>query len=203
MSAKRKIRFGIIGCGLMGREFAVASARWPALLDMRARPEIIAICDLNKNLFHWYTENFESVKIITTNYLDLLSEKDIDFIYCAVPHNLHEKFYTDIIRAGKHLLGEKPFGIDIEANKRILEVVKAHPHVFVRCSSEFPFFPGPDIWRPSSVAVVSQICSSHTTGDDQPLPWIGVFHLIAGESSDHVAGSPRASDLPSPVGPRN
>jgi len=142
MSAKRKIRFGIIGCGLMGREFAVASARWPALLDMRARPEIIAICDLNENLFDWYTENFESVKIVTTNYLDLLSEKDIDFIYCAVPHNLHEKFYTDIIRAGKHLLGEKPFGIDIEANKRILEVVKAHPHVFVRCSSEFPFFPG-------------------------------------------------------------
>jgi predicted dehydrogenase len=142
MPGKRKVRFGIIGCGLMGREFAVVSARWPALLDTRANPEIIAICDLNENLFDWYTDNFESIKITTTNYLDLLSEKDIDIIYCAVPHNLHEKFYTDIIRAGKHLLGEKPFGIDIEANKRILEVIKAHPDVFVRCSSEFPFYPG-------------------------------------------------------------
>ncbi|MCG8604254.1 Gfo/Idh/MocA family oxidoreductase [bacterium] len=142
MPAKRKICFGIIGCGLMGREFAVASARWPALLDTRASPEIIAICDLDQSLFDWYTSNFPSIKTVTTNYQDLLSEKDIDIIYCAVPHNLHEKFYTDIILAGKHLLGEKPFGIDLQANSNILEVIKAHPDIFIRCSSEFPFFPG-------------------------------------------------------------
>ncbi|NIR51462.1 Gfo/Idh/MocA family oxidoreductase [candidate division KSB1 bacterium] len=142
MKDRRRLRFGIIGCGLMGREFAVACARWPALLDMRAKPEIIAICDLNESLFDWFTGNFDSIKMVTSNYEDLLSEKDIDVIYCAVPHHLHEKFYTDIIRAHKHLVGEKPFGIDIEANRTILEVIKAHPDVFVRCSSEFPFFPG-------------------------------------------------------------
>lgn len=142
MAPRRKIRFGVIGCGLMGREFAVASARWPALVDMQACPEIIAICDLNENLFEWYKSNFDSIRTYTTNYEDLLSDKDIEIIYCAVPHNLHEKFYIDIIRAGKHLLGEKPFGIDLEANKRILEVIKSHSDVFVRCSSEFPFFPG-------------------------------------------------------------
>ncbi len=142
MAAKRKIRVGLIGCGLMGREFAVAAARWPALVDMQASPEIIGICDLNENLFEWYKSNFDSIKTYTTNYEDLLADKNIELIYCAVPHNLHEKFYTDIIRAGKHLLGEKPFGIDIGANERILEVVKTHPDIFVRCSSEFPFFPG-------------------------------------------------------------
>jgi prephenate dehydrogenase len=35
----RKIRFGLIGCGLMGREFASAAARWCHLLDMPARPD--------------------------------------------------------------------------------------------------------------------------------------------------------------------
>ncbi|NIV13634.1 MAG: Gfo/Idh/MocA family oxidoreductase [Aliifodinibius sp.] len=142
MTKKRKIRCGIIGCGIMGREFAVASARWAALLDLNVQPEIIAICDLNENLFEWYLNNFDSIKTVTTKYQDLLSEKSIDFIYCAVPHNLHELFYIDIIHAGKHLLGEKPFGIDLEANKRILEAINMHPDVFVRCSSEFPFFPG-------------------------------------------------------------
>jgi len=142
MAAKRKIKCGIIGCGLMGREFAVASARWPALLDMHVQPEIIAICDLNEKLFDWYCNNFDSIKTTTTNYQDLLSEKDIDFIYCAVPHNLHESFYKDIILAGKNLFGEKPFGINLDANKQILETISAHPDVFVRCSSEFPFFPG-------------------------------------------------------------
>ena len=48
----------------------------------------------------------------------------------------------DIINAGKHLLGEKPFGIDKEDNAAILEAIKAHPEVVVRCSGEFPFFPG-------------------------------------------------------------
>jgi hypothetical protein len=53
---KRKIRFGIMGFGLMVREFAVASARWPALLNMDIRPEIEGICDKNESLFDWYSE---------------------------------------------------------------------------------------------------------------------------------------------------
>jgi predicted dehydrogenase len=142
MSTKRKIRFGIIGCGLMGREFAVAAARWPALLVMKAQPEIVAICDVNPQLFDWYTSNFDSIKIVTQDYQYLLAAEEVEAVYCAVPHNLHEKLYGDIIRAGKHLLGEKPFGIDLAANQRILEAIKQHPNVFVRCSSEYPFYPG-------------------------------------------------------------
>jgi len=142
MTAKRKIRCGIIGCGLMGREFAVAAARWSALLDLQVQPEIVAICDLNEGLFDWYRSNFSSIKTVTTNYQDLLSQKDIEIIYCSLPHNLHEKVYIDIIQAGKHLLGEKPFGIDLSANQRILDTIQKHPGIFVRCSSEFPFYPG-------------------------------------------------------------
>jgi predicted dehydrogenase len=142
MSVIRKIRFGIIGCGLMGREFAVAAARWPALLEMKAQPEIVAICDVNTQLFDWYARNFPSIKIVTQDYQYLLSAKEVEAVYCAVPHNLHEKLYGDIIRAGKHLLGEKPFGIDLKANERILKVIKENPGVFVRCSSEYPFYPG-------------------------------------------------------------
>ena len=71
----------------------------------------------------------------------MLSDADAEAVYCAVPHNLHEQFYTDIIKAGKHLLGEKPFGIDKAANDAIMKCIEEHPHVFVRCTSHFPFFP--------------------------------------------------------------
>lgn len=142
MSTKKAIKFGIIGCGLMGREFAVAAARWPALLKTTARPEIIAICDVNETLFDWYTDNFSAIKMTTTDYQELLSNDEIDAIYCAVPHNLHERVYIDIIKAGKHLMAEKPFGIDLEANLKIMKVVHDNPDVFVRCSSEFPYYPG-------------------------------------------------------------
>lgn len=139
---KKKIRFGVIGSGLMGREFASAVARWCHLEDLDVQPEIIAVCDLDPKARKWLVDNVPSVYIDTENYQDLLNYPEIDAIYCAVPHHLHEKLYVDIIRAGKHLLGEKPFGIDQKANNEIMRAIRENPNVIVRCSSELPFFPG-------------------------------------------------------------
>jgi predicted dehydrogenase len=136
----KTIKFGIIGCGLMGREFGSATARWCHLTDMSAKPEIISVCDSNPDMFSWFTNAFPDVQCYS-DYSEMLANPEIDAVYCAVPHNLHEKFYTDIIKAGKHLLGEKPFGIDKKANDAIMDCIVAHPDVMVRCSSESPFFP--------------------------------------------------------------
>lgn len=140
--ARQHIRFGVIGLGLMGREFASAAARWMHLLDLDVQPVITGICDTNESSFGWFTDNFDSITVQTTDYHDLLDSSEIDAIYCAVPHNLHAQIYTDIIQAGKHLMGEKPFGIDLDANRQIMDVIAAHPNVFVACSSELPFYPG-------------------------------------------------------------
>ena len=137
----KKVRFGIIGCGLMGREFGSAVGRWCHLTEQVAIPEIVGVCDFSEGAREWFTDHFETVKYSVTDYQELLNKEDIDAIYCALPHNLHGKVYTDIIRAGKHLLGEKPFGIDKEANAQIMKAIEENPGVVVRCASEFPFFP--------------------------------------------------------------
>jgi len=134
-------KFGIIGCGLMGREFASSVARWCHLAEMDVKPEIVAVCDSNPDILKWYTKNFDSIEQVTSNYKELLSNDNVDAVYIAVPHNLHQEFYCAAIEAGKHLLGEKPFGIDKAANDVITECINKHPNVFVRCSSESPFFP--------------------------------------------------------------
>lgn len=138
----KEIRFGIIGCGLMGREFASAIARWCHLVDVRFKPVLSGICDTNPALFGWYQQHFPTIRIAAREYGDLLKSPDIDAVYCALPHNLHQRVYIDIVRAGKHLLGEKPFGIDLPAATAIVEEVRRNPKTFVRCSSEFPFVPG-------------------------------------------------------------
>ncbi|MFW6211568.1 MAG: hypothetical protein ACOC8L_01605 [Spirochaetota bacterium] len=38
----------------------------------------------------------------------------------AVPHHLHNEIYVAAAEAGKDILGEKPFGIDLEANRSII-----------------------------------------------------------------------------------
>ncbi len=134
-------KFGIIGCGLMGREFASSVARWCHLAEMDVKPEIVAVCDSNPDILKWYTNNFDSIEQVTSDYKELLSNDNVDAVYIAVPHNLHQEFYCAAIEAGKHLLGEKPFGIDKAANDVITECINKHPGVFVRCSSESPFFP--------------------------------------------------------------
>lgn len=137
----RTIRFGIIGAGLMGREFASAAARWCHLTTMDVRPELVAVCDKNPDILPWYRENFPSVKLLTDDHRQLLVSSEVEAVYCAVPHNLHQALYCDVIEAGKHLLGEKPFGIDKAANDAINACIEKHPSAFVRCSSEFPFYP--------------------------------------------------------------
>jgi predicted dehydrogenase len=140
-----KTGFGLIGCGLMGREFASAAARWHHLPDLDFRPEIVAICDrfdlIGEPAARWYTDNLPALKQVTTDYRELLANPQVQAVYCAVPHHLHQEFYCEIIKAGKHLMGEKPFGIDQAANQAILTARRERPDLLVRCSSEFPFFP--------------------------------------------------------------
>ena len=137
----KKINFGIIGLGLMGREFASAVARWFHLSDMGIKPEIITVCDQDQVNFPWYLDNIPTINQYVTNYKDLLANKEVEAVYCAVPHHLHREIYCAIIRSGKHLMAEKPFGIDKTANDAIIRCIDESPEVFVRCSSEFPFIP--------------------------------------------------------------
>jgi predicted dehydrogenase len=134
------IRVGIIGGGLMGREAASALARWFALVDFPVRAELIGVCDLQPALLDWFRQ-VPTVKHFATNHRDLLAREDIDVIYAAVPHHLHEEIYLDVLRAGKDLFAEKPFGIDLAAARRIRDEARRLGR-FVRVSSEFPFLPG-------------------------------------------------------------
>lgn len=136
------IRFGLIGCGLMGREFASATARFRHLTELDFLPTISAVCDVNPSATAWFESAVPNLELVTNDYRQLLADSRIDAVYVAVPHHLHEQIYLDVMDARKHLLGEKPFGIDRDANRRIVERAAAHPELLVRCVSELPFFPG-------------------------------------------------------------
>lgn len=154
----KTVRFGIIGLGLMGREIASAVARWCHLEDLGVVPELTAICDSSPppGRIDWFRRNFPTIRQVTTDYRELIQNPEVDAVYCAVPHHLHAELYTAIIGAGKHLLGEKPFGIDQAANNRILAAVHEDPNAIVRSSSEFPFFP--------AVQRIFQMIENHAFG---------------------------------------
>jgi predicted dehydrogenase len=168
------VNVGIIGGGLMGREMASAFARWCALTDVSVQPRLLAVADLNPATLEWF-KVIPTATQLTTDYRALLANPEVEVVYVAVPHNLHEKLYCDVLAAGKDLFAEKPFGIDLASARRILDAVKKSGR-FVRCSSEMPFFPGGQ--RAFAVARSGQI--------GRVLEVVSGFH----HSSDLDAGKP-------------
>jgi predicted dehydrogenase len=173
-----EVEVGIIGGGLMGKEVAAAVGRWSALQEHPVRPRLTAICDTNPDVLTWF-ERIDTLRLATTDYRRLLEEDGPEVLYIAVPHHLHEEMYLAAIDAGKDFLGEKPFGIDVAACRRILESLHRRPGPFVRCSSEIPYFPGAqlafDTIRSGALGPVIEANSSFLHSSDldvhKPVNW--------------------------------
>ena len=138
MSSQSPVGVGVIGGGLMGREAAIAFQRWGALLDHPARPELVAVADPSADARRWFDE--QGVDTVSS-FTELLAFGAVDVVYVAVPHDLHEAICSETIRAGKDLLAEKPFGMDLAAARNLVTAV-SESGSFVRVSSEMPFYPG-------------------------------------------------------------
>jgi predicted dehydrogenase len=61
---------------------------------------------------------------ITTRYEDLLESSDVDIVSIATPNHLHARQAVAAARAGKHILLEKPTGLDLTELKAIRDAVR-------------------------------------------------------------------------------
>lgn len=198
---KPLVRIGVIGGGLMGREVASALGRWFVLEDFPVRAELVAVCDLQPALLDWFRQ-VPTVRHFCTDHRALLALAELDVVYVAVPHHLHEEIYLDVLRAGKDLFAEKPFGIDLAAARRVRDEA-ARLGRFVRVSSEFPFFPGAQramaVARSGALGRVLEARSAFLHSSDldpaKPINWKrqNRFCGVAGVMNDlglHVAHVP-------------
>jgi len=61
-----------------------------------------------------------------TSYDDLLADPDIDGVYIPLPNHLHVAWAERAAAAGKHVLIEKPVGLDAAEARRLLAAHDAH-----------------------------------------------------------------------------
>ena len=57
------------------------------------------------------------------SYQELLDDSDIDAIYCPLPSGHHREWVEKILKAGKHLLLEKPISYNRDDLDTLLSVV--------------------------------------------------------------------------------
>jgi UDP-N-acetyl-2-amino-2-deoxyglucuronate dehydrogenase len=98
-----KLRFGIIGCGVIGPLHAHAISELP-------NAKLVAVCDIDRSRAEAMAAKYGAAHILT-HYPDLLARRDIDAVCICTPHYLHAEMAIAAARAGKHILCEKPMAI--------------------------------------------------------------------------------------------
>lgn len=112
-----KVGFGVIGCRL-GREHIESALLNPAM-------ELNAICDIDKQRMESLAKiHGIDEKNCYTDYLKLIERDDIDAVVVATPDMLHEEQAVAAMKAGKHVLCEKPMALSIDECKRMIQASK-------------------------------------------------------------------------------
>jgi UDP-N-acetyl-2-amino-2-deoxyglucuronate dehydrogenase len=105
-----KVRFGIIGMGVMGTNHAT----W--FRDGKVpNGKVTAVCDILEERRNWSKENLSSEVRIFSEYHDLLKSGEIDAVLIATPHYLHPTIAKEALELGLHVLSEKPAGVYTKA----------------------------------------------------------------------------------------
>ncbi len=65
------------------------------------------------------------------SYEELLASSEIDAIYNPLPNHMHVDWSIKALQAGKHVLCEKPLGLDVADANRLVDAAAAHPKLKV------------------------------------------------------------------------
>lgn len=111
------LKIGLLGCGTIAQ-----FAHLPALEKARG-VKLTALCDGGEDLLQAMGARF-NVRNLYTDYNHFLHEAEIDAVLIAVPDTFHVPLADRALRAGKHVLVEKPLGINSSECAQLCELVE-------------------------------------------------------------------------------
>ncbi|MEH7480975.1 Gfo/Idh/MocA family oxidoreductase [Neobacillus drentensis] len=111
-----KLKVGVIGCG------SIAKFRHLPEYKLNKTVEIVAVCDLVAERAEKMAEEYGAKAF--TDYKEVLKLDDIDAISVCLPNYLHAPVSIDALKAGKHVLCEKPMATSKEEAEAMIEAAK-------------------------------------------------------------------------------
>ncbi len=117
----RQVRCGIVGYGpafKMGKHHA-------DFINACTGMKVVAVCDPVAECRATAEEDLPGVH----TYADLsnmLADEDFDLAILIVPHNMHSKLAVDCMKAGKHVVVEKPMCISAAEARKMLQAAKTN-----------------------------------------------------------------------------
>ena len=113
----RGVRFGLIGCGRVAQHFYLP------ILESLPRGRLSAVADCDPNQLEPIRRRFPGVKTFA-DHRQLLKDGGIEAVIVATPPYLHADMTIDAIRAGMHVLVEKPFTTSLADAEKVVDATK-------------------------------------------------------------------------------
>jgi predicted dehydrogenase len=127
----QKTRFGIIGCGEIGKLRAGAIQRSPAA-------ELMAVSDVDPDRAHAVAASYGGA--VVADWRKLVQLDDLDAVVISTPPHLHAEMCIKALESGKHVLCEKPLARTAEECRLILMVAEQNER-FVATGFNYRFYP--------------------------------------------------------------
>jgi len=114
---KQKIRWGVLGCASIAKRSVVPGIQGSEFNEVRA----IASRSLETAQA---TANELNIPLAYGSYEELINDQELDAIYIPLPNQLHKEWTIKAMKAGKHVLCEKPIALTHKEAEEMLLVSK-------------------------------------------------------------------------------
>lgn len=131
---KPLVRIALIGVGAVSAFHHIPGIR----IDPRAA--LVAICDSSKELLATREKEWGPV-FVTSDYKEIVANPDVDAVIIATPNALHVEIAEACMRAGKHVMCEKPLGLNAKQALHLAEVAESLPNVCHMTAFTYRFAP--------------------------------------------------------------
>ena len=111
-----KLRFGILGCGVIGPHHSKAIAGLESA-------ELVAVADVVPEQAEELAEEYSCAHYASLE--EMLSGGDLDAVCVCTPSGMHAEGAIAALEAGKHVVIEKPVDVTLAAADRLIEVQRA------------------------------------------------------------------------------
>ena len=119
-----KIGVGVLGYSFMGKAHSYAFKNMPHFFSPPpAVPELVSIYGRNASNVRSAAENY-GFKRFTTDWHSIILDKDVQVVDNCLPNYMHHSVSIEAIERGKHVLCEKPLGMNAIEAKEMWEVAK-------------------------------------------------------------------------------
>ncbi len=109
---------GLVGCGAITEDHLTAYRQ--------AGYNVVALCDLDHARAAARQKEFYPDAQVLTDYRQLLGRDDIQVVDIATHPPVRAPIIEAAIRAGKHVLSQKPFVLDLDQGQRLVELADKH-----------------------------------------------------------------------------